>query len=207
MGSTRWFGIDYSNPHCSYNCYGGLSGACGASASYKGICGMNNDPSPSEEFPYAKRIAYTITDPISKSKNIYSYINLTGASGISGSTGSDTFVSNFKDYLAYSKTNATFWNTPEKTPLLRRAQTTLLTYQRIKIMVNGDFDIKPGQILTIYMPTLGLKPITETRFAGTWMIYSVAHNMGPESHTMSLSLMRDGNNNNPDIITSIFQGK
>ena len=205
---SRWFGIDYSNPHCLYNCYD-TPGICGSSASYKGISGMDNTPLPSTEFPYAKRKAYTITNENDNTKNIYSYnTELLGLTGVTGPTGPDgLIVSNFKDYLAYSKTNATFWNTPEKTPLLRRAQTTLLTYQRIKITVNGDFDIKPGHILTINMPISGLDNITETRFAGSWMIYSIAHNMGLESHTMILSLMRDGNNNDPNTINSTFKGK
>jgi hypothetical protein len=89
---------------------------------------------------------------------------------------------NFRYYKQYSKTSATFWNTPKLTPIRRRAQMALMTAQRVKILVNGDFGVNPGKIVTVNSPNFG----------GRWMVYKVQRIFTPQKHTMYLYLMRDG---------------
>ena len=90
--------------------------------------------------------------------------------------------SNFKFYKEYSKTNATFWNTPPETPLFRRAQTALMNAQRVKILVHGNINITPGTIVNI----------DYFNFGGRWMVYRVERTITAERHSMYLYLMRDG---------------
>ena len=206
--SSKWFGIDYSNPKCSYNCFEGISGSTSASG-----------------LTYIQKYLETRTTPTRKGfgegatqgktgsiwtvpgdvigRTLDDDIVITGStaggSTAGGSTaGGSTASSNFKHYLEYSKTNATFWNTPKETPLYRKAQTALLTYQRIKIVVNGDFDIKPGNLVAINMPTPEMSSISETRFHGRWMVYKNEHIITSQKHSMILYLMRDGNYHNPN---------
>jgi hypothetical protein len=89
---------------------------------------------------------------------------------------------NFKFYKEYSKTNATFWNTPPETPLFRRAQTALMNAQRVKILVHGNINITPGTIVNI----------DYFNFGGRWMVYRVERTITAERHSMYLYLMRDG---------------
>ena len=198
--SVNWFGIDYSNPACSYNC----ADILGVSGSTSGFTGISKGISTEN--------TYTIDAPVRKSYGLtndsFPPDGLSGASGASGSTEEDgTKISYFSKYLEYSKTNATFWNTPKETPLYRQAQTALLTYQRVKIVVNGDFGIKPGNLVNINMPTPEMKNISETRFAGRWMVYKNEHIITSQKHSMVLYLMRDGNYHDPDYQYSINTSK
>ena len=192
--SDRWFGVDYSNPNCLYNCISGISSnnkVYTAISVFQGICGASGD------FPYNRRKSYTEND----SEYILSFVGITGTTGATGAVGlTGDLLNNFKDYLAYSRTNATFWNTPEKTPLLRKAQTSLLTYQRVRIVVNGLFDIKPGNTINLNIPTGESKTISKTRFDGRWMIYKIERIITVNKHSMILSLMRDGSPINPETI-------
>jgi hypothetical protein len=88
----------------------------------------------------------------------------------------------FKYYKEYSKTSATFWNTPPMTPLYRKAQTSLITAQRIKVLVNGSLGVKPGNIVIIDSPNFG----------GRWMVQRVQRILTAQKHSMYLYLMRDG---------------
>jgi broad specificity polyphosphatase/5'/3'-nucleotidase SurE len=73
--------------------------------------------------------------------------------------------------------------------------------------VNGDFDIKPGNLVNINMPTPEMKNISETRFAGRWMVYKNEHVITSQKHSMILYLMRDGNYHDPDYQYSINTSK
>jgi hypothetical protein len=116
-----------------------------------------------------------------------------------------SFGKNFPHYLEYSKTNATFWNTPENTPLYRKAQVALIKYQRIKILVNGDFTIKPGKIIKINRPVDNRNSkILKTRYEGSWMVYKVERIIKPGKHSMYLHLMRDYPYISPDVKSNIF---
>ena len=106
---------------------------------------------------------------------------------------------NFEKYIEYSKTNATFWNTPPKTPLYRRAQTALLMYNRIRILVHGDFNIKPGKLVKIdySLAFTNNTNIKKSRYDGNWMVYRVQHVITGIKHSMYLFLMRDGSETSP----------
>ena len=47
----------------------------------------------------------------------------------------------FKDYMEYTKTYSTYWDTPNNTPLWRNAQMQLINAQKCVIVVNGDFSL------------------------------------------------------------------
>lgn len=191
--STKWFGVNYSEPSCSYNCID-IKNSSGSSAGFKDVSRGGDDDPDTLNSPI--RILYE-GKPFPE--------GLSGASPDDGgsSTAGSSAGPNFKHYLEYSKTNATFWNTPKETPLYRKAQTALLTYQRIKIVVNGNFDIKPGNIVGINMPTPEMYTITETRFYGRWMVYKNEHIITSQKHSMILYLMRDGNYHNPNQVFDI----
>jgi hypothetical protein len=205
--SVKWFGIDYSNPSCSYNCVDKLSGVSGSTSGFTGISkGISTENVYTIDAPVRK--SYGLTGASSGGTASFPFDGLSGASGASGSTEENgTKISYFSKYLEYSKTNATFWNTPKETPLYRKAQTALLTYQRIKITVNGNFDIKPGNLVNVRMPTPEMKNISETRFAGRWMVYKNEHVITTQKHSMILYLMRDGNYHDPDYQYSINTNK
>ena len=197
--STKWFGIDYFNPSCSYNCTD--ININGSSAS--GFTGINGGGDTSSADGGSGSYLNIPIRVLYKGKSFPEGStaggSTAGGSTAGGSTAGDSATgSNFKHYLEYSKTNATFWNTPKETPLYRKAQTALLTYQRIKIVVNGDFDIKPGNLVAINMPTPEMSSISETRFHGRWMVYKNEHIITSQKHSMILYLMRDGNYHNPN---------
>ena len=184
LGDIEWFGVDFSNPHSSYNC-NYCSGMSGDNAiSYKPVPTV-----PSGRKPYA-----LLTDPSGNTGYYYNYDKRKTFDGsafpvtFSNETGNlypdcEKIVGDyFKYYKEYSNTNASFWNTPIKTPLLRRAQTALMMAQRIKILVNGDKRAKPGKMIFIDYPNFG----------GRWMIYKVERVITPQKHSMYLYLMRDG---------------
>jgi hypothetical protein len=207
--SSKWFGIDYSNPKCSYNCFEETSDSGSTSASgLTGIqkyLGTRNTPTRKafgEGATQGKTGSFWTVPGDVIGRTLDDDIVITGSSGGNSDEGLSAGVSyagsNFKHYLEYSKTNATFWNTPKETPLYRKAQTALLTYQRIKIVVNGDFSIKPGNLVAINMPTPEMRNIEETRFAGRWMVYKNEHVITSQKHSMILYLMRDGNYHNPN---------
>ena len=205
--SIRWFGIDYSNPSCSYNCFNTGNTASNNS----GFTHIKHDLDGWQNTPTRKAFGEGVTGTTGSfwtvpgdvvGRTLDNDIIITGSTaGLAdgGSTAGGSTGNYFKYYLEYSKTNATFWNTPKETPLYRKAQTALLTYQRIKIVVNGDFDIKPGNLIAINMPTPEMgSTISETRFAGRWMVYKNEHIITSQKHSMILYLMRDGNHHNPE---------
>ena len=211
--SSKWFGINYSDSKCSYNCFEDIKeNSSNSSNSTSGLTGIQRSIGPVVVTPTRKAFGQGATQ--GKTGSFWSVpgdvigqtldddIVITGSSGGNSDEGLSAGVSyagsNFKHYLEYSKTNATFWNTPKETPLYRKAQTALLTYQRIKIVVNGDFSIKPGNLVAINMPTPEMRTIEETRFAGRWMVYKNEHVITSQKHSMILYLMRDGNYHNPN---------
>lgn len=116
----------------------------------------------------------------------------------------------FYEYLKYNRTLSTFWETPEYTPLYRRAQIALLQTQVIKISVTGNLNIKPGQI--IFCDFKGARILdeqgtsttegenrtdifdsdTNSKFHGKWLVSQVDHKIsGTSLHKMVLTLVRD----------------
>ncbi len=204
---SDWWGIDFSNKKCPYNCfYTDVSKPLNVKKTDKILktefFGPTGDIDKTSKYPYS--------------------VGLSGISGIilhsETDSSRDDIVKQteepeenytewtqkirgplFPHYLEYSKTNATFWNTPEKTPLLRTAFMALYGFQKIKITVNGDYNVKIGNLINILMPIKDeLKDsgsaLTDKRFAGTWMVYRIERTIMSSKHTMSLYLMRDGFN-------------
>lgn len=89
----------------------------------------------------------------------------------------------FLDYLRYSQTYCTFWNTVAERPLLRTAQMMQIRANRISIMVNGDLTLRPGEKVII---NLG-----EKRYSGVWLVSSILHDIAKTKHYMSVELIRD----------------
>lgn len=175
-----WLGIDYTDPNASYNCFCNqgwpkTEGWVGVEdkVEYK-----NNTTSP---YLYGYRLT-SAANPKDMFPNLPPYV-------VPSYPDCGT---NFDKYMEYSKTNSTFWNTPPKTPLYRRAQTALLAYHRIKIYVYGNFNVKPGKLVKINYPIGSNDNIKKSRYDGLWMVYKVKHTLSPINHTMFVYLMRDG---------------
>jgi hypothetical protein len=100
---------------------------------------------------------------------------------------------NYWKYLAYTQTNATFWKTDPKTPLLRRAQMILLGYQRIIITVHGNKDTRPGDLIEIDVRNDENAVVKRKRFNGKWMVYKTERLIKHNRCSMNLYLMRDSN--------------
>lgn len=66
----------------------------------------------------------------------------------------------FADYIKLRLNDATFWNTPGTTPVERAEFTDLLQYgEKIEITVAGDFNLKPGRIVELYINNMSAYPI------------------------------------------------
>jgi hypothetical protein len=188
--SKEWMGVDYSSPQCSYNCYDidlkSNPVLKPTPVDYYLINGSGI--SDGSTFPYAVGISgisglslitdYPTTEVPDKLK--------TADWKICGAC--------FPYYMEYSRTNATFWNTSPKTPLLRRGQMGAYNSQKIKILVNGDRRVRVGMLVNIGIP-IGDETndvITQKRFSGRWMIYRIERVITSSKHSMFLHLMRDG---------------
>jgi len=95
----------------------------------------------------------------------------------------------YHEWLEYTRTYATFWNTPVKTPLLRNAQMSLLTAQSIVISVAGDLSIRPGAMVEIN--NISGEDGNQKRTSGKWMVASISHRILQRNHFMSMVLIRD----------------
>tara|TARA_R110002051_G_scaffold118255_1_gene192019 strand:+ start:410 stop:1276 length:867 start_codon:yes stop_codon:yes gene_type:complete len=99
--------------------------------------------------------------------------------------------SKYKDWKKYYETYSTFWNTPKQTPLLRNAQMTLLTAQKAKAIVHGDFSIRPGAIINLEISNINNDNSLKSS-SGKWMVAEIEHSIfGANAHTMTLTLIRD----------------
>lgn len=187
--SKEWIGIDYSNPHADYNCTNcvGASGGSGFTATEKvseewtSYIGITLDEDTETEttknyFNYDKRKLFG-TDKTTFPAKTSEVLDFTVDCG-----DDDLIGPYFKYYKEYSKTNATFWNTPPKTPLYRKAQTALMGTQRIKILVHGNLAVRPGKMVYV----------DYVNFGGVWMVYKVQRVITAQKHSMYLYLMRDG---------------
>lgn len=216
-----WFGIDFSNPKCPYNCFGKefIQPDGGYKKEYFqdiNICfyGITGDTDIPKNAFYPYNIGYygnsgpvlglKKEDGIKTSLDNFIWekgeaVPLEFKVAQEGEGNKNIAINNalFSAYLEYSKTNATFWGTPKKTPLLRTALTNLYNFQKIKITVNGSYLIKIGDLVNVKIPIkdqLGEKGkgLSDKRFAGTWMVYRIERTITGGKHTMVLHLMRDG---------------
>ena len=216
-----WLGVDYSNPRSSYNCpacndYLNPENSQSRKANIKHFKPTQTDNL--YELTQTNKLEpinvnYTEIDPNYNPDGksiVYPYSEaLSGiCSGIVGiclskgainkpqtydSTVPYKFVGDcFPFYLEYSKTNATFWNTPAEAPLLRQAQMSLLTYNRLKFMANGNYDLKPGNLVYIDYKTGESQGVQQKRYAGYWMVYKIERILTGTKHSMIVYVMRDG---------------
>lgn len=175
----EWLGTDYSDPNAAYNCF----------------CSSTSDR-PTTNWWSTQGHIFDASSPgrlsvLPNEVSVDPYIPPTYDTGDCGKQ--------FEKYIEYSKTNATFWNTPPKTPLYRRAQMALLMYNRIRILVHGDFNIKPGNLIQIsYSVNMqNNTDIKKSRHDGLWMVYKVQRVLTAVKHSMFLHLMRDGSEVDP----------
>ena len=106
----------------------------------------------------------------------------------------------FKDYLEYTRTYATYWDTPYETPLWRNAQMRLLGSQTAMIALNGDLTLKPGTIIRINDPHFNPGEAANNKnYTGKWLVSAVEHNIGIRSHRSLLTLTRDSINYEVDV--------
>ena len=104
----------------------------------------------------------------------------------------------FGEYMEYTRTYATYWDTPENTPLWRDAQMFLINAQTATIVLNGDLSLRPGTLIKIVNKLPGSQEPNTRRFSGRWMISSISHIMDNESHRMLIGLSRDSSPIEPD---------
>jgi len=196
----EWLGVDYSNPQCQYNCFD--------------LTIRTNPPLQPTPVDF-----YKISGEGIQAGSTFTYsVGIAGISGLSlvedynvdvpadkvKTAPWKTTGSCFPYYMEYSRTNATFWNTSPKTPLLRKAQIGSYNSQKIKILVNGDHRVKVGMLVKIGIP-IGDETgnsMTQKRFSGRWMIYRIERVMTASKHSMYLFLMRDGYSIEPDVSIS-----
>ena len=116
---------------------------------------------------------------------------------------------NFHKYIEYLRTHSTYWSTPDYTPLYRNAQMNLIQSQRAKALVSGNLSLRPGDVIQIVNKNALDSKYVENSRAGNWLVESISHLIvNPNEHTMSLKLMRDGSNINPNdqgIINRILE--
>jgi len=198
----KFFGVNFAEPTCSYNCSELLDFKSSSNSYYtekdKILIGSTSVYDNAGYFSYARRKSYTGTGTDILAFPTY---DIKTNSPIISDENHKINGEYFKYYLEYSKTNATFWNTPIKTPLLRQAQVNLLFYQRIQILVNGDFSVKPGDIVEIDYPT-PQNPVKNNKFSGKWMVYKIVRTINSQKHTMKLFLMRDGPAQSPSFFNN-----
>jgi hypothetical protein len=97
----------------------------------------------------------------------------------------------FLDYLKYSQTYCTFWQTPPERPLLRNAQMMQILSNKIMIHVVGDFTLRPGNMIKIGIPG--------KRYSGYWLVSAITHNIAKTKHSMDVTLIRDSESSDPNI--------
>ena len=107
----------------------------------------------------------------------------------------------FKKYLEYSRTYATFWETPRNTPLLRNSQMEQLFSQKIAILVPSTSKVKVGDIVELIQPN----PVSEEFFTkqknlyGKWLVLQINHTFTKNvTQGLNLTLCRDSLPMSPD---------
>lgn len=107
----------------------------------------------------------------------------------------------FKKYLEYSRTYATFWETPRNTPLLRTSQMEQLFSQKIAILVPTTSKVKVGDIVELIQPN----PVSEEFFTkqknlyGKWLVLQINHTFTKNvTQGLNLTLCRDSLPMSPD---------
>tara|TARA_R100000008_G_scaffold71206_1_gene48958 strand:- start:2116 stop:2898 length:783 start_codon:yes stop_codon:yes gene_type:complete len=97
----------------------------------------------------------------------------------------------FGEYLGLTRTYATYWDTEPNQPLIRNAQMTLLTSQRIILQIMPDYTLRPGMCIYIKDPEAVSRK--EKKFGGRWLVQSILHQIGgwPVAAAMIVTAVRD----------------
>jgi len=106
----------------------------------------------------------------------------------------------FGEYLDYTRTYSTYWDTPPEQQLWRNAQLQLVTSQSAAMRIHGDLTLRPGTLIYIRDAIGNPMADNKTRISGRWLVASVNHTMGgfPNAHSMILELIRDTQVNDPN---------
>ena len=102
----------------------------------------------------------------------------------------------YPEYLEYVRSiEATFWDTPLETPLLRRAQLGLLKAQTIQIDVPSNAQLRLGNIVELVLAAstaTNVGELEEHPMSGKWLVTAIKHVLDSTMHgMMRLTLMRD----------------
>ena len=111
----------------------------------------------------------------------------------------------FEEYLDTITTKATFWDTPNTTPLWRTAQMGLINSQVSVMTIDGDLSLRPGTIVNI----VDVVPVSSggesgnsssnKKFGGNWLVTSIDHIIpNAMNHNMIVTLQRDSVPVSPD---------
>ena len=101
----------------------------------------------------------------------------------------------FASYLAYTRTYATFWSTPDDTQIKRNAFINQLESQKITITIPPSAKVTIGSIVEVINPTenLGNDSNAFKRISGRWLVSEISHLFFREqNYNMQLTLVRDG---------------
>ncbi len=103
----------------------------------------------------------------------------------------------FADYLAATRTYATFWDTPNYAPLYRISQISQLTSKIIRVVVSQTSnEIKLGSIINIIHKD-SIIGKNDMKNSGKWLVASITHNFSPQLQSATiLTLIRDSDNIN-----------
>jgi hypothetical protein len=111
----------------------------------------------------------------------------------------------FNEYLAYTRTYATFWETPYEVPLMRNAHSAQLSSQQIRIKVTSNSVVNVGSLVSIINEN-DAPLYTQDQYkaiSGTWMVSGIQHMFAtPRTYYMILTLVRDSNYFDPNDIIS-----
>jgi hypothetical protein len=103
---------------------------------------------------------------------------------------------NFLDYLQYTRTYSTFWETAYDLPIKRTSFINQLNSQKIKIRVAPSTKVVVGSVVEIIIPNDLPKPLVDKqykRISGRWLVSEISHSMlGEFTYFMDLVLIRDG---------------
>lgn len=83
---------------------------------------------------------------------------------------------NYENYLKLRLNDATFWNTPVETPILRKRFLDSINYgKKVTFSVAGDFTVKPGNIVELYVDAISgySQNITSSTLSKKYYVISV----------------------------------
>jgi hypothetical protein len=74
----------------------------------------------------------------------------------------------------------------------------LIQSQKAHAVVSGNLNIRPGDLIEIENGIPIITKYDQKSSSGKWMVESISHIIEPNSHEMSLKLMRDSIPINPE---------